>query len=142
MLLDPKVAGERALALHQGGLHCAEAVFLAVMEAAGAHQDPLVPKAACCFGAGAGRSKEELCGALAGGLLAIGCLLGRDRIGEPWDLAAEAGAELRERFLAFHGCTRCKDILESMGPQENGHLCKRLSQDTAMLVCETFNEMA
>src|SRR5512145_3057575 len=106
MSLDPKAAGERALALHQGGLHCAEAVFLAVLESADAHGDPLVPRAASCFGAGVGRTKEELCGALAGGLLAAGCLLGRDRIGQPWDRAAEVGAELRERFLERHGHTR------------------------------------
>lgn len=142
MLLNSHIAGERALALHQGGLHCAESVFLAVMESAGAHQDPLVPKAASCFGAGVGRTKEELCGALAGGLLAVGCLLGRDRIGESWDRAADVAAELRERFLESYGCTRCKDILEAMGPQENSHLCKRLSQDTAARVCETLNEMA
>ncbi len=142
MLLDSHVAGERALALHQGGLHCAEAVFLAVMEAADAHRNPLVPKAACGFGAGVGRTKEELCGALAGGLLAVGCLLGRERSGESWDRAAEVAAELRERFLESYGCTRCTDILEAMGPQENSHLCKRLSQDTARQVCETLNEMA
>ena len=142
MLLNPKNAGERALALHQGGLHCAEAVFLAVMEAADVHRDSLVPRAASCFGAGVGRTKEELCGALAGGLLAAGGLLGRHRIGESCDHAAEVAAELRERFLEAHGCTRCKDLLEALGPQENSHLCKRLSQDTAALVCETLNEMA
>jgi len=141
MKWDAQRAGSRALQLHQDGLHCAEAVFQAVMETSGASSDPLIPRSASCFGAGVGRTKEELCGALAGGLLAAGCLLGRDRIGQPWDAAAEAGAELRERFLGFYGATRCRDILEAMGPQENSHLCKRLSQSTASLVCETLNEL-
>lgn len=135
-------AQERAMELHAGGLHCAESVLLAVLEARGACPDGLVPRVATCFGAGVGRTKEELCGALSGGLMAIGCAIGRERMGQGWDLAAEAGAEMRERFKGFHGTTRCAEILEALGPQEDSHLCRRLTGQTAGLTLRVLDELS
>lgn len=133
---------ERARELHGSGLHCAESVLVAVLEARGTAPNELVPRVATCFGAGVGRTKEELCGALAGGLMAIGCSIGRERIGQGWDPAAEAGAELRERFRDFHGTTRCSEILEALGPQENSHLCRRLTGQTAALTLKVLDELS
>ncbi len=132
---------ERARDLHAGGLHCAESVLLAVMEARGTASNALVPRMATCFGAGVGRTKEELCGALSGGLMAIGGIIGRERLGQGWDLAAEAGAELRERFKELHGCTRCSEILAALGPQENSHLCRRLTGQAADLTLKVLDEL-
>ncbi len=134
-------AGQRSRELHQSGLHCAEAVLLGVLETTEAGKNPLIPRMASCFGAGVGRTKEDLCGALAGGLMAVGCLMGRDQPGQPWDIAAETAAALRERFRTLYGSTRCSEILNAMGPQEKGHLCKKLSGTTAALVCRTLNEL-
>jgi C_GCAxxG_C_C family probable redox protein len=140
MILDEQQAERRAFELHSGGLHCAEAVLIAVLEKTEAGKNGLIPRMATCFGGGVGRTKEEYCGALAGGLMALGCLMGRDHAGDDWSLAAGAAVELRDRFKAVYGSTLCPAILAAMGPQQNGQLCKRLSGTTANLVCRIWNE--
>lgn len=135
-------ARERATILHEKGLHCGEAVLQAVMEARDGTPNALIPKVASCFGAGVGRTKEDLCGALAGGLMAIGCVVGREQAGQGWELAANGGADLRERFMALYGSTRCSEILAAMGPQQNSHLCKRLSGQAAGLAIQVLTDLA
>jgi C_GCAxxG_C_C family probable redox protein len=133
---------ERAFSLHQNGWHCAEAVLTAALEAFQPMPETWPPRLAACFGGGVGRTHEELCGALAGGLIALGCLHGRDAPGGNWDKAARLAAQLRERFLALHGTCRCADILAAFGEQENMHKCKRLSGVTAGLLHALLKEAA
>lgn len=140
MVLNEHLAGERALGLHENGLHCAEAVLLAILEQTEVGGNPLVPRMASCFQAGVGRSRKEICGALAGGLMAVGCLFGRDQIGQPLDAAGLMAVGLRDQFQALYGSTRCSEILEAMGPQENSHRCHQLSEITATLACQILNE--
>lgn len=140
MHLDEERARERASALHEGGLHCAEAVLLAILEQTPTGNNPLVPRMASCFQAGVGRSNKEICGALAGGLMAEGCLLGRDQAGQPLDLAGMAALELRDQFHALYGSTRCSEIKEAMGPQIDSLLCHQLSGTTAAMACRILNE--
>ena len=87
-----------------------------------------------------GRTKEEVCGALAGGVLALGFLTGRSVPGDSWDEAAQAAAELRQRFIAKFGTTRCRDLLEAFGPQENMDRCQRLSGETAGMLAALIEE--
>jgi C_GCAxxG_C_C family probable redox protein len=141
MTLKDTHAGQRASELHQNGFHCAEAVLVAVLEMAEVPKNPLVPRVATCFGGGVGRTREEICGALTGGLMAMGGLLGRDQPGQNWDGAAKAASGLNEQFRELYGSTRCADILNAMGPQENGHLCKKLSGTTATLTCQILNAL-
>jgi C_GCAxxG_C_C family probable redox protein len=140
MQLDEHLAARRAPEHLNSGLHCAESVLLAVLEGTEAGRDPLIPRVASCFGGGVGRSREELCGALAGGLMAMGCLAGRDHAGQPSNLISDMAADLRKQFLAIHGCTRCAAIREAMGPQVDFHLCKQLSGTAAALTCRVLNE--
>jgi C_GCAxxG_C_C family probable redox protein len=140
MTLDESAAAKRASTHYQNGLHCAEAVLLAVIESAGAPDNPLLPRVATCFGGGVARTKEELCGALAGGLMAVGCLHGRERPGQSWNVAVALAGEIRSRFTQFYGSTCCSDILEALGPQENAHLCHELAGETAALVCRVLND--
>ena len=127
---------QRAFELHDGGYHCAEAVFLAVAEARGGLAKGMSPRVATCFGGGVGRTHEELCGALAGGLMALGFLNGRDGQGENWDRAAGLAAAFREDFIARFGASACKEVLARLGEQENMAKCKRLSGFTAGLLFE------
>ncbi len=137
-----KPAGPRAIELHRNGFHCAEAVLIAVLESMNHPIHPTIPRSGTCFGGGVGRTHEELCGALAGGLMAVGCLLGRDQQGKSWDCAAQAAAALRERFLERQGSTCCGDILATLGPQQNQTLCHQLSAATAELTCEILETHA
>ena len=130
----------RAFELHNTGFHCAEAVLLASLEQKGIHIPGGIPRFATCFGGGVGKTHTELCGALSGGLIALGCLSGRDEPGADWDKAASLAAEFRKRFLEEFGSSTCKDILASLGDQENMIKCKRLSGATAGLLFDLLEQ--
>lgn len=140
--MERRQVEERAYELFQGGLICSESVLLAVLEGAGAAGGEVGPRVATAFGGGVGRSREELCGALAGGLIALGLLEGRDRAGENWDDVAVAAAAFREEVRALTGHTRCRDILEALGPQENMEKCKRLTANAAGILHELLRQAA
>ncbi len=138
--MDPYEAGRRAEALHSGGFNCAESVLAAVIEQMGIPEGKLVPAIATCFGGGVARTREELCGALAGGLMAVGCALGRRQPGAAWDEAAGVAVEIRNRFMEPFGGTACGDILAVFGPDEGKTRCPQLSGATARLVCEVLSK--
>lgn len=138
----------RAMALHgEAGFNCAESVLLAILETQGIAPCSLMPNLATCFGGGVGKTKEEMCGALSGGLIALGCVAGGRRPGLGWDFAADAGAELRERFRELRGATRCFDLLAGMAgpgaenPKPPHPLCKSLIGETARLTRDLIEEL-
>jgi len=100
----------------EAGFNCAESVFLVVTEAFG-HHAPEQARLATAFGGGVGRCKEEMCGAVAGGVLAVGALHGRDRAGADWDTAC--------------GSTRCADLLHAFGEQQGMVACIRFTATVA-----------
>jgi C_GCAxxG_C_C family probable redox protein len=138
--MDKELLEQRIFELYKvpDGLNCAEAVLAAVLEQTPHSPGDLLPRIATCFGSGVGRCKEEMCGALSGGVMAVGCLLGRGEPGGNWDLAAAVAAELRSRFAAANGGTRCGSILERLGPQQNMDKCRLLSSQVAGLLCEAL----
>lgn len=131
---------ERAYDLFRGGLHCAEAACKAILESEPGLDAPEATRAASAFGAGVGRSKEELCGALSGSLIALGILRGRTSAHESWDSVASMASEFRERFQALHGCTSCGEILDSLGPQENMEGCRRMTARAAGMMRELLDQ--
>lgn len=136
--MNRKQVEQRAEELFGGGLHCAEAVLAAVLEGQGLDAAGFSPRAASAFGGGVGRSRKALCGALSGGLIALGLLRGRDAAGEKWDAAAAAAESVRARFEAEHGCTDCGAVLKRLGPQEGMDKCIRLSGITAGMFHEAL----
>lgn len=128
----------------EAGFNCAESVFLVVTEAFGLHA-PEQARLATAFGGGVGRCKEEMCGAVAGGVLAVGALHGRDRAGADWDTAADVARAVREDALAMHGSTRCADLLHAFGEQQGMAACIRFTSTVAGRVAarllEVENEM-
>jgi hypothetical protein len=88
------------------------------------------------FGGGIGRSFEDVCGALAEGVIALGFLLGRSQPGADWHDAHKSAAELRRRFLEAYGTTSCKELLSRFGEQTYMMACKRLSGGVAGMVAQ------
>ena len=135
--MDKKLqVSQAALHYHKSGFHCAEAMTKAFMEVYGNSSDPAVPKVASAFGGGVGRTKQEICGTLTGGFIALGYLYGRGESKDNWDLLAEMTAELRQRFESKYGTTRCGALLEVFGPQENMMRCKQLTGEVAGMLAE------
>jgi C_GCAxxG_C_C family probable redox protein len=132
-------AADSAAGLFGNGFHCAEAVAWAVLEAL--HQDPAQAAAhASAFGGGFGRSFEEACGALSGGLIAIGHLHGRSAPEGEWDIPAKLGAELRHRFVEDFGTTHCATLRERFGRKRQMQECRRLVQAVVVRLLELLEE--
>jgi len=137
--MDKQIIEQAALEALSSGLSCAESV----LRTAGLHlgiDTGAATRAASCFGGGVGKSKQELCGALAGGLMALGFAYGRDGGAESCELAYELAAEFRERFIATHGASQCHVLLERFGPQEGWEHCRRLTAATAGLLFDLARE--
>lgn len=62
---------------YQSGFHCAEAILKTFVELYSKEPYPDITKYASGFGAGICGSNYEACGALTGGIVALGWLFGR-----------------------------------------------------------------
>jgi C_GCAxxG_C_C family probable redox protein len=93
------------------GYNCAQSVLYSFSDDLGFDKN-LALKSACGFGAGMGR-KEEVCGAVSGGIMVIGIKYGR---GENQDRSLMENTyaktrELMDRFMAAHGSVNCRRLL-------------------------------
>jgi C_GCAxxG_C_C family probable redox protein len=132
-------AADSAALLFGNGFHCAEAVAWAVLEAL--KENPAQATAhATAFGGGFGRSFEEACGALSGGLIAIGHLYGRSVPEGGWDVPAKLGAKLRDRFVEDFGTTHCATLRERFGQERQMAECRKLVQGVVVRLLELLEE--
>ncbi len=122
------------------GFNCAESVLLATMESRMDDVDGDLPKVASTLGGGVGGSHEELCGALSGGVLAIGLLYGRNKPGVDVQFAKDLATEFRARFLKENGCTKCGTLLEQFGEQNDSDKCRKLTGQAAGLLSDLLDE--
>lgn len=86
-------------------------MLLAVCKATG-QECECIPRIASGLGGGVGR-QGEVCGALTGGVLAVGLTHGRDRAEEKKAkeaVHAKAG-EFVQRFAEVNGALRCRDLI-------------------------------
>ena len=101
------IAVEKFLA----GYNCAQAVFYSFCDDLHFDKDSAL-RLACGFGAGMAR-KQEVCGAISGGIMAIGLKHGRgegqDRT--PTEETYRRVRELMSRFEARHGTCLCRTLL-------------------------------
>jgi len=93
------------------GFNCAQAVFYSYCDDLQFDRDCAL-KLACGFGAGMGR-KQQVCGAVTGGIIIIGLQYGR---GERDDRKAteqtyKKNRDLMDRFESQHGTFICRQLL-------------------------------
>ena len=106
-----KTTDETASEKFLSGYNCAQSVLWACAPRYGFDSDTAL-KIACGLGAGMGR-RQEVCGAVTGGILALGLKFGR---GEAQDRTATEKTyaqtqELMRRFEAGHGTCNCRQLL-------------------------------
>ncbi|MCX7788117.1 MAG: C-GCAxxG-C-C family protein [Spirochaetes bacterium] len=105
---------EKAVAAFQSGYNCAQSTFMAFVEDLGMDKRQAM-KLAAGFGGGMGRM-QEVCGAVTGGILALGATFGH---GEPSESEAQKKTytlvqELMRRFEAQHKSCLCRNLVQGI----------------------------
>jgi C_GCAxxG_C_C family probable redox protein len=102
---------EQAVSKFASGYNCAQSVLFSFCDDLKLDQDKAL-KIACGFGAGMGR-KEEVCGAVTGGIMVIGAKYGRgendDR--KATEITYDKVRELMNQFSITHGTYMCRELL-------------------------------
>ncbi len=96
------------------GYNCAQAVLYSYCEDFHFDKDTAL-KLACGFGAGMGR-RQEVCGAVSGGIIVIGLKYGRGLADErpATERSYRLTRELMERFEREHGSCICRKLLDDI----------------------------
>lgn len=102
---------EQAVAKFVSGFNCAQSVLFVFCDDLGLDKNQAL-KISCGFGAGMGR-KEEVCGAVSGGILVIGAKYGRGENDErqSTEVTYAKIRELMDRFSQQHGTYLCRRLL-------------------------------
>jgi C_GCAxxG_C_C family probable redox protein len=102
---------EQAVSKFLEGYNCAQSVFYSFCDDLGFEKSNAL-KIACGFGAGMGR-KEEVCGAVTGGIIVISAKHGRvekdDRPAQ--EITYKKTRDLMEQFAKRHGTYICRQLL-------------------------------
>ena len=122
------------------GFNCAEAVLKTFAELYSKEPYTGVTKFATGFGGGIGGSHCETCGALTGGIIALGCLYGRKDPGDDKQKVYSLSAEFRNQFLKNFGSTNCQKILDMMEKQDIKMDCKKLTAEAAGVLYEILQK--
>jgi len=107
-----KKRSEIALEKFVGGYNCAQAVLYPFCDDLQLDKNTAL-RLACGFGGGMGR-KQQVCGAVSGGIIAIGLKYGQS---EAQDKSAKETTyrkvhEFVSRFESKHGTCRCRELLK------------------------------
>ena len=90
---------------------------------------------------GLGCTYEEVCGALSGGAMVIGGLLGRTDAAQDDDLAQSLAVRYRERFQARWGHTQCAAIREEVHAPDGPGTCAAVVEEAARILLDVLAEM-
>jgi C_GCAxxG_C_C family probable redox protein len=86
------------------------------------------------FGGGVGGTRQELCGAFAGGLMVIGALYGRTDASQDDQQSYDLAKQYREAFLAEFDTTQCAPIREAFAKPDGSHGCDVVVERAARML--------
>lgn len=115
----------------QSGFMCGEAIVKVINETFGGEETQNFYKTATAFGGGLAGTKKDICGALVGGVIATGSILGRLKVTDNEKPAFEIAHRYRRDFIKEFGSNNCKIILNSLGKQKDWSECKKLTSKAA-----------
>lgn len=130
---------EQAEQLYRNGdFYCSEALLKSVLEGFGEKVSHNTLAMASGFPVGIGGA-ECLCGALSGGIMALGYFFGRSQAkGSEVSQAMQLSSELRRRFVERNRVTCCRILTKGMtkGTPEHKTQCVRLTGEVTQDVVE------
>lgn len=110
MTVEKSACAERAVSLFKEGFNCAQSVLIAMQEYWDVTK-PSEPKVASAFGGGIGR-RGSLCGALTGGIIAIGVQFGSNKPSAKYrEKAYSRALKFFNRFNQELGSVLCRDLI-------------------------------
>jgi C_GCAxxG_C_C family probable redox protein len=115
------------------GFHCAESIANTINELFPNESD-ISCNAASGFCGGIGGCKQDVCGALSGGIIALGLIYGRQKGGTDISKLISLSAELRHLFIEKFRTTVCKDVIENLKDMKNYNDCKDLTAKTTWML--------
>lgn len=133
-------AEQLALAHSESGLHCAESVALAITRLFCPELEEIACRMSTGFGGGLAGSRQEACGALTGGVLAIGLLCGRSNPEQGREAAYQISAAYRERFMARFGATICQTLRDGFNSSDTRTACRCLTAEAAGILYDVLQE--
>jgi C_GCAxxG_C_C family probable redox protein len=95
-------------------------------------------KMASTFAGGVGGTREEMCGALSGGVMVIGALFGRTTLSEAEELARSLAARYRHRFQEEFGTTQCSSLYDHMHAVAGSGSCALVGERAAKLLLDVL----
>jgi len=127
---------ERARELFDSKKHnCAESVFLAVNEVFNGGIEPgAAARIATGLGGGLGATGGT-CGALTGGVLAIGLIAGADPAVARRKKIYPLAATLQERFTQRFGTTCCRELTRDISGNRRAH-CSTMTTEAAAICAD------
>lgn len=96
--------------------------------------NPQCVRIATGFAGGVGETQQEMCGALSGGVLVIGGLLGRVTLNGSDHPALALAARYRKRFRAEFGQTQCARVHEMVHAPGGLGSCAVLVEQAALIL--------
>ena len=93
------------------------------------------------LGGGVGGTRQDICGALSGGVMVIGGLYGRNSAEDDDQPAYDLATRYRERFLAELGSTRCDVLYEQVQAPGGPGSCSFLVERAARILLELLATM-
>jgi len=143
--MDTKLVEEKAKKIFgPGGLLCAESVLTSVSDEAGVIS-PLIPRIATGFCGGIARTRG-MCGAVTGGIMALGILYGRDNTEQSYEIVYGKVQQFLQAFEAEYKSINCFELTgcdlgkeeERKAFVEKGMIekCRQLTGRAASLVAE------
>ena len=127
------IISKRCGELLNEGYHCSEAMIVGV----GQMLTPIHPqviKVSTGFAGGIGSTKDDLCGALTGGIMVIGALHGRADAKANDDECQRLCALYRQQFMQEFGCINCHGLKENWVGKAGQEHCVQLVERAAGLL--------
>ena len=123
-----------------GGFYCSEAIVKAINDEFGLGYPEEVVRLASGFPIGIGGAGCT-CGAVTGGVMAIGMVFGREKPGDPKiDRCLALSRELHNIFASRHGCLCCRTLTHGMKLKSPEHIAQcvaftgEVAEETAKII--------
>ena len=128
---------KQAYEYFKSGYYCSESVFKAITEECAANVDSSLSRLTSGLVGGMGSSHQEACGALTGGIIALGYLYGKTNPDDEITNIIDLVLEYKKRFKEEFDTTNCGILLDRFGEQWDDYIkCHELTAKAAGILAE------